>query len=75
MFEKYDKLSLENRVELMKFVNLESREIFDSVMYKYPQNCGRNASKHVKSKIPKIDNRENDEFDFLRNNNLNITYK
>jgi hypothetical protein len=57
MFEKYDKLSLENRVELMKFVNLESREIFDHIMYKYPQNSGRNASKHVKSKIPKIDNR------------------
>ncbi len=44
-------------------------------MNKYPQNSGNRASKRVKNKIPKIDNRENDEFDFLRNNGINIQYK
>lgn len=60
MFEKYDKLSLENRVEVMKFVNIETREIFDHIMYKYPQNSGSSATKSLKSRIPKIDNRESD---------------
>lgn len=41
----------------MKFVNLESIEIFDHIMLKYPQNSGSSASKRVKSKISKIDNR------------------
>jgi hypothetical protein len=44
-------------------------------MHKYPQNSGSKASKRVKNRIPKIDNRESDEFDFLRNNGINITYR
>lgn len=59
----------------MKFVNLESLKIFDHIMNKYPQNSGSRASKRVKSHIPKIDNRESDEFDFLRNNGINIKYR
>ena len=31
-------------------------------MSKYPQNSGSSATKRVKSKISKIDNRESDEF-------------
>lgn len=75
MFEKYDQLSLENRVEVMKFVNIEAREIFDHIMYKYPQNSGSSATKRLKSRIPKIDNRESDEFDFLRNNGIDILWR
>lgn len=59
----------------MKFVNIESLKIFDHTMNKYPQNSGNRASKRVKSRIPKIDNRESDEYDFLRCNGINIKYK
>ena len=75
LFEKYDELSLENRIELMKFINIESLKIFDHIMLKYPQSSGNRASKRIKSKIPKVDNRESDEFDFLKNNGINIVYR
>jgi hypothetical protein len=37
-------------------------------MLKYPQNSFRGASKRIRNVIKKIDNRANDEYDFLLRN-------
>ena len=42
---------------------------------KYPQTGSKGASRRIKSKIHKIDNRESDEYDFLSKNGVKINYR
>ena len=59
----------------MKFINEESFRIFDHVGRKYPQTRSKGVSKRIKSKIPVINNRDSNDFDFLIRNSINIQYR
>jgi hypothetical protein len=75
VFEDYQQLPLEERFELMKFINQESYLILDHIASKYPQTRSKGVSKRIKSRVPVINNRESNEFNFLLRNNLQITYR
>lgn len=66
---------MKERNVVVKYINTESHEIFRNIIQKYPQTGSRGASRRVKSKIRRIDNRENDEYDFLYKNDLKISYR
>lgn len=66
---------MENRFHLMKFVDEESYQIFDHIAQKYPQTSSKGVSMRIKSRVPFIDNRESDEFDFLFRNNIQLDYR
>lgn len=53
-------LPMKERNVVVKYINTESHEIFKNIIQKYPQTGSRGASRRVKSKIRRIDNREND---------------
>jgi len=59
----------------MKFVNDSAHSIFKAISQKYPQNNSCGASKRIKSRIQKINNRQSDEYDFLLRNNIQINYR
>lgn len=42
---------------------------------KYPQSSSRGASRRVQSKVRRIDNREDDQYDFLYRNAVTIPYR
>jgi hypothetical protein len=49
-------------------------EIISTVIIKYPQTNAKTASKKVLKFIKQISDRDNDQYDFLFNRNLNIRY-
>ena len=75
MFEAVGALPLEHRYEIMRFVNESTLKIMENSILKYPQTGSKGASRRVKSKINKIDNRESDEYDFLRKHGIKINYR
>lgn len=59
----------------MKYVNAEMQEIMKSVILKYPQTSSKGASRRIKNKIRRTDNRDDDHYDFLYRNGLTIPYR
>lgn len=59
----------------LKRLDTNLSEIISTVINKYPQTNAKSASKKVMKFIKQISNRDNDQFDFLFNHNLNIKYK
>lgn len=47
----------------------------EATIIKYPQTSSRGASRRVQSKVRKIDNREDDQYDFLYRNGITIPYR
>ena len=50
------------------------KEICGEAIKKYPQANTKGASNKLKAFIKKISNRENDQYDLLRNNGISIHY-
>ena len=50
------------------------KEICEEAIKKYPQTNTKGASNKLKAFIKKISNRENDQYDLLRNNGISIHY-
>ena len=59
----------------MEFLNQETYQIFSHIDRKYPQTSRKGVSKRIKSRIPVINNRDSNEFDFLLRNKIFIKYK
>jgi hypothetical protein len=75
MFEGLNALPLTQRFQIMKFVNSETQRIIEGVILKYPQSSSKGASRRVKKRVPLIDNREDDQYDFLHRHGITIPYR
>ena len=73
--ESLNNIPLEHRFNTIKFLNMEAERIFSHVARKYPQTSSKGVSSRLKSRIQVIDNRENDEFDFLFRNKIHFTWR
>ena len=68
-------MPMDIRFRLMKFLNEEAFHVLSHIDKKYPQTSRKGVSKRIKSRIPVINNRDSNEFDFLLKNKIFIKYK
>jgi len=58
----------------MNTIDKNLQSICSEVIRKYPQTNTKGASNKLKGFIRKISNRDNEQYDFLRNNKIVIKY-
>jgi hypothetical protein len=70
--KKYMNVQIDSK--FMSTIDENLQSICSEVIRKYPQTNTKGASNKLKAFIRKISNRDNEQYDFLRNNKISIKY-